>query len=278
MATRGGGWAVLVGGGLAGVAMVAGGVAVATSLSATWNDRATDAAFVFCISLALIVAALTAGAVSGDPLRRGRPAPGHLPLWLVIGIGMVTMAAIVAGLAGGVTWHRDAVAGGGALLAGTLLVLVQSGGEEVYLRGWFMPALARRWGAAPAIALSALLFAGLHMLGGARAPLTLVNMALGGVLFGLLAWRSGGIAVPIAAHFGWNWGESFLLGLDPNPGIGSYGAILNLDLTGARWLGGSDEGLNASVPMTLVLLALVLVARGRGADWQRGGAGWSDGG
>lgn len=274
---RGGGWAVLIGGALVGMAMVSGGVAVATALSETWSARASDAAFVFCISSALIVAALAAGAISGDPARTGRDAWRLPPIWLVLGIVMVSLAAIGAGLAGGLEWRGDTGASA-ALVTGTLLVFIQSGGEEVYLRGWFMPALARRWGAMPAILLSALLFAALHMLGGARSPLTLVNMTLGGVLFGLLAWRSGGIAVSIAAHFGWNWGESFLLGLDPNPGVGSYGAILNLDLTGARWLGGSDEGLNASVPMTIVLVGLLLVARGRAGATTQGGGGWAGGG
>lgn len=276
-ATRGGGWAVLIGGTIVGGAMVSGGVAVATALSATWSARASDASFVFCISLALIAAALAAGMVSGDPIRRGRDARRQVPLWFGLGVAMVTFAAVAAAFNGGATWQGDGGTGAGALLAGTLLVLIQSGGEEAYLRGWFMPALARRWGVAPGIALSALLFAALHLLGGSRAPLTLVNMALGGVLFGVLAWRSGGIAVSIAAHFGWNWGEALLLGLDPNPGVGSFGAILNIDLTGVRWLGGSDEGLNASVPMTIILLALLLVAGSWRGGMKRGGAQWAGG-
>jgi membrane protease YdiL (CAAX protease family) len=59
--------------------------------------------------------------------------------------------------------------------------------------------LARAWGPIAAIGATALAFAALHVAGGGRAPLTLVNLLLGGILFGLLAWRSGGLAAPIAA-------------------------------------------------------------------------------
>ena len=85
-----------------------------------------------------------------------------------------------------------------------------------------------------------------------------MNLTLGGVLFGLLAWRSGGLGASIAAHAGWNWAETILFGLDPNPGTGGFGAIHDLDLVGAMRWGGSTEGLNASLAMTIVLAALIL--------------------
>jgi membrane protease YdiL (CAAX protease family) len=95
-------------------------------------------------------------------------------------------------------------------------------------------------------------------MGGARSPTTLINLFLGGVLFGILAARGGGLAGAIAAHFSWNWSEQILLGLDPNPGVGSFGAWLDLDLAGPALWGGSEEGLNASLAMTMTLLALLV--------------------
>ena len=144
----------------------------------------------------------------------------------------------------------------------------QSASEELFFRGWLQPVLARAWGPIAAIAITAVAFAALHVAGGARTPLTLLNLMLGGLLFGLLAWRSGGLAAPIAAHAGWNWSEAILFGLDPNPGAGGFGAVHDLDLLGpARW-GGSPEGLNASIAMTFVLVALIvpLAARLFGRD------------
>jgi membrane protease YdiL (CAAX protease family) len=85
----------------------------------------------------------------------------------------------------------------------------------------------------------------------------LLNLFLGGVLFGLLAVRTVGLLAPICAHFGWNWGEQLLFGLDPNPGSSVFGAIFDRDLAGDALWGGSGEGLNASVIVTLTLVALV---------------------
>ncbi len=93
--------------------------------------------------------------------------------------------------------------------------------------------------------------------------MALVNLMLGGVLFGLLALRSGGLAAPVAAHFAWNATEDLGFGLVPNPGIGPLGALVDLDLAGPAHWGGSEEGLNTSVGMTVVLAALVVLLLAR---------------
>jgi membrane protease YdiL (CAAX protease family) len=148
------------------------------------------------------------------------------------------------------------------LLAGTVLTIIQCSAEEMLLRGWLQPVLAEHWHSWVAVIAAALVFAALHLLGGARSPLTLVNLLLAGIFFGLLALRTGGIAAPIAAHFAWNWSEALLLGLDVNPGVGSYGALFNLELSGSSWWGGSQEGLNSSIGVTFVLVALVIGCAG----------------
>ena len=147
-------------------------------------------------------------------------------------------------------------AGAGMFLWGTALIVIQSGSEEVFFRGWIQPILVKAWGFA-GILTTAATFAALHLIGGAISVVSVLNMFLGGVLFGLLAARYGGIAVAVAAHFAWNWAEQLLFGLYPNPGIGSFGSILNFDLVGSSWWGGSDEGLNASIATTFALAILL---------------------
>jgi len=184
--------------------------------------------------------ALTAGVLTGV---------GGLALALALAR---TAGAVGPGAAGPVS------AGAFALLLGTTAVLGQSAAEELFFRGWLQPVLVRSWGPAAGVAATAAAFAALHLAGGARSPATLVNLAAGGVLFGLLALRSGGLWAPVAAHAAWNWSEIVGLGLSPNPGIGSFGSLVDLDLVGSPWWGGSDEGLNASGAAALVLVALVL--------------------
>lgn len=181
------------------------------------------------------------------------------------GVGGFLLALALARLAGSVTAGGPALSAGvAAILIGTLCVAGQATAEELFFRGWLQPVLVRGWGAAAGVAVTALVFSGLHMAGGVRSGTALVNLAAGGVLFGLLALRSGGLWAPAAAHVGWNWSEIMGFGLAPNPGVGSFGAIRDLDLGGSAWWGGSEEGLNASVAMTVVLLALILpLAMGR---------------
>ncbi len=199
---------------------------------------------------------------------RTRPAAGIArvrwsALGLALGIAGLLVAALYARLSGSAV-DGQAASVSGALVAGVIIILFQVACEELFFRGWIQPLLTRLAGVAVAVAVTAVLFAGFHVLGGARAPLTLVNLLLGGLWFGLLAWHSRGVLAPIAAHFGWNASEQLLLGLDPNPGVGDFGSVIDWDLTGPTYWGGSDEGLNASIAMTVVLIAFIVPLA-----WQR---------
>ena len=146
------------------------------------------------------------------------------------------------------------------LILGTAIVLLGVAAEELLFRGWLLGALQDMLGSSWAVLLSAIAFSGFHWwAGGAAADVvSLANLMLGGLWFGLLAVRSGGILAPMAAHFAWNASESVVFGLDPNPGIDELGALTNYDLVGLPMWGGSAEGLNASIAMTVVLAALVI--------------------
>lgn len=215
------------------------------------GEAGVEAVFTIAVFGAMLALAVVAGRLSGASALK--PGGGAL-LGAVLGFAGLGAAIGFAALAG------TLVPGASVTLAfvGVAAVAVQVLGEEAFFRGWLQSVLAKGWGAAAAVSIGALAFAGLHLLGGARTPLTLVNLALGGLWFGLLALRGGGIAASAAAHFVWNAGEQLGLGLDPNPGVGGFGALVDLDLMGSPLWGGSEEGLNASLAMTFALLALVV--------------------
>ena len=239
--------------------VVGGAMVLAAPLGAVlagWAPHWQEAVFALILYGVLAGIALVGRWMAGAD-HPTRSAPGWIALGALIGIGGLMLALVDAELAGGVV--RGTVAGTAAtLLLGTVVMIGQAASEELFFRGWLQPVLLRAWGPAVAIGVTALAFAGLHVAGGERSPLTLINLLLGGVLFGLLAWRSGSIAASIAAHAGWNWSEAIVFGLDPNPGAGSFGAFHDLDLSGGALWGGSAEGLNASVAMTLVMVAIIL--------------------
>lgn len=223
------------------------------------DPTAAVAVFYGLLFAPLILLAVVLGYLEHRPVLRIGERPGR---WLLIGFltgtGGLAITVAYAWLNGQIVTGEMASAGMMAILLGIVLTLVQTGTEELLFRGWLQPALVERLGALSGVALGAVLFTTFHLTAGVRAPLSLVNVTLAGTLFGLLALRSGGILAPIAAHFSWNAIEDLGLGLVPNPGNGALGSLLDYDLLGGALWGGQEEGLNASIGTTIVLLALIL--------------------
>ena len=223
-------------------------------LPAPWPDVLTSGALQGMVFGLFLVAAVIAAALEGRRLwRAGAEPPTDLLMGLACGSAGFCTAVLIAYLAGSVTTGAPLSSPIGALVLGAVLVVVQSVAEEAFFRGWLQPVLCASWGAWPGLLLTAAAFALLHIIAGAHGILAVVNLFLGGLLFGLLALRTGGLLAPAAAHFAWNWSESGVLGLSPDPS----GSLLTLRLGGAPlWSGGADT-MNGSLASTLVLIALV---------------------
>ena len=235
--------------------------------SAPWGETIFD----LVIFGALLLVALAGGAAA----RINALAPGRRPLIMLVmgafvGVFGVTVTTGYSATIGTLKVGDPPTGSGILLLWGAATVLLQALSEEVYFRGWLQPVLARAWGTSIAVVVGALAFSALHIVGGAREPLSLINLFLGGLLFGVIAAYGRGILGAVAAHFAWNGAEQLVLGLDPNPGIGNFGSLFNFELVGAASWGGSEEGLNSSLAMTLtlfvVLIPMVLLVRRTLAD------------
>jgi hypothetical protein len=206
----------------------------------------------------ILVAMIAAAFERRNAAALGRRPAAALLLGLFAGFAGLTVSVLYASLAGTLTDGAVNAAVPAVLLWGLAVIALQTAAEEIYFRGWLQPALTARWGEVAGIAAAALAFAALHVAGGAREPISLINLFLGGLMFGLFAARGGGIAAALAAHFAWNAAEQLLYGLDPNPGLGSFGALYDKELVGAPIWGGSDQGLNGSIGMTIALLAILI--------------------
>jgi membrane protease YdiL (CAAX protease family) len=126
-------------------------------------------------------------------------------------------------------------------------------GEELWLRGAGLRALAR--GTSPAVAVvgTGLLFGALHLFNPEASPIAAVNVALVGIWFGTLAWRAQSIWPAIGAHLAWNWFEGFFWGQNVS-GIEARCSLFTATTRGAFFSGGGF-GPEAS-GLTAVLLAL----------------------
>jgi membrane protease YdiL (CAAX protease family) len=228
------------------------------------NAEVTSEAGLTAIAYMIIFAPMAAvgllfARVEGFAAFRLGAAPARWSLaGIALGFGGLAAATGFAALAGTLVREQAIHPAPGLLAAGFALIVFQTASEELFFRGWLLCALERRVGVVAAIAVSAVLFAAFHVLGGARDLMSLFNLLLGGVWFALLAWRSGGLLAPTLAHFGWNLGEELVAGLSPNPGVGPFGALFDWDLVGSPLWGGSEDGLNTSIGMAAVLAALIV--------------------
>lgn len=231
-------------------------------VSAPWPGVVGSLVFRLIVYAPLALIALGACRVDRrSPWLAGAKPSVAAPFGVLVGAGGFALAVALTALAGDVGTapaQLSGPAGIAAIASGVVLFALQSTAEELYFRGWLQPLLCVRWGATAGVLVTALLFAGLHLAGGARAPVSLINLFLGGLLFGLLALRTGGLWAPVLAHFAWNWSEAAGAGLEANPDLGPTGSILHLALRGEPIWSGGDDHLNGSIGMTLVLLALVI--------------------
>ncbi|MBX9662972.1 type II CAAX endopeptidase family protein [Novosphingobium sp.] len=193
------------------------------------------------------------------PVPIGRAPALFAGTGLAMGVVGFALSLALCAIAGTANEGPAAPQGMGLLLLEAALVLLQSGAEELTFRGFLQADLARRWGHTPAVIIAAVTFAMLHFVVAASEPMSFVTMLMGGLLFGFAYARSGSFLMAWMIHFGWNSAEELLFGLYPNPGSGTFGALINIDLRGTGLWGGGPEGLNASISSVVVLAALLVV-------------------
>jgi membrane protease YdiL (CAAX protease family) len=89
---------------------------------------------------------------------------------------------------------------GSMALAGAWFAAVNATLEELVFRGILYDAAESLWGSPAAMATTAAFFGGFHLFGYPPGPLGAVLAGMYGLLLGWLRHRTGGLALPIAAH------------------------------------------------------------------------------
>ncbi|MCP3140381.1 CPBP family intramembrane glutamic endopeptidase [Pyxidicoccus xibeiensis] len=188
------------------------------------------------------------------------------PIWRDLGLGLLGGAAAVLLVAVGV-WLLDGlhlvrapegtVSG---LLRGAWTMLVASLFEETVFRGYAFQRAVQGMGARWAQVLFAVLFTLAHPfppeMEGSVMALAMLNTFMAGWVFGLCYLRTGHLALPVGAHWGWNWVLGSLgFGVSGNDSKGWWTPVFHGKPT---WLTGGDYGLEASV-VTAGVLVLILV-------------------
>ncbi|MEW1837380.1 CPBP family intramembrane glutamic endopeptidase [Nonomuraea angiospora] len=173
-----------------------------------------------------------------------------------VGLAFVLVCALLIAAAGGYSFSWSS----GNLLPAVLAVAATAVGaavtEELMFRGLALQALEAMWGSRVALAITALLFGGMHLANpGATVWSSLAIAVEAGVLLGAAyLWRRS-IWFVAGLHFAWNATEG-LLGI-PVSGHVSPG-LLTAEVSGPALLTGGEFGLEASIVPVLVSLLLAV--------------------
>ncbi|MFC7134681.1 MULTISPECIES: CPBP family intramembrane glutamic endopeptidase [Salinibaculum] len=219
-------------------------------------------------------------------LGGGRAWLAELAVGFAVGLLMavVSVGILVAGgfatVAAAAPTDPSIVLGGGA--AGVLYALIFFGGvglfEEFVIRGYLLVNVAEglrgavdtgRTAVLAAVLGTAGLFGVLHAANPGGTVLSLVNIAVAGLFFGLVFAVTGRLAFPIGAHIAWNFGVGSVFGL-PVSGLTTDTALVTVTTDGPTLVTGGSFGPEGGVVMLAGLAAgvgaFVLWTRLRGGD------------
>lgn len=206
--------------------------------------------------------------LAGRPaVELGRPWASELLAGLGIGVGLMSISVgLVAALGG---YRVSGAQFGIGIVTGLAIGIGAGFAEEIFFRGVLVRLLDKQLGAGPAIAITSILFGGIHF---TNPEATIWGgfaiMVEAGVLLGAAYLLTRRLWLAIGIHIGWNFAQSGLFSINVSgSGLGA-GGLLRSEMDGPAWLTGGSMGIEGSVISVLVGLAggivLLVLARRRG--------------
>lgn len=188
---------------------------------------------------------------------------------LALGMGMMLLVYLVQRAGGWVAVGPGDRTIGQQEGIGLILLLLVSALEEWIFRGFLFNLLLPRVGTVVTLVVTSAVFGLLHI-GNRVGPLTVFNAGLSGAAFGAARLLTGGLAMPVGLHVGWNLMQWPILGY-PLYGVERQGflrfpTLLTCRPQGPRLLSGDSDGPEGSLLDTAVFGALFLILMAR-AGW-----------
>lgn len=223
------------------------------------DEESLDYLFLYNILNAVLsfaVIALIQRGVNREPLSKLGFRQVQSPVeCLVIGIGtplaIFLIGLVVSLLAGsarieGIQWMP-------ADLALSLLFFIPAAfNEEIWLRGYLLNILLRtRMPSWLSILIMSLVFAAMHLANPGIDLLSMVNLTVAGILFGVLFVYTRNLLYPLVFHFMWNWLQGSVFGFKVS-GMDYFSSVIQLQLTQNDLLNGGSFGFEGSVLCTIL--------------------------
>ncbi len=209
----------------------------------------------------------------GTPLNLGHTVVRQVA-GAMVGAGALLSVVGILALTGHaeLTW-RPSVAGAVQVLLLLVPLYIAAFMEEIVMRGYVQRTVHASWGHVPAVVLSALPFALLHVGNPNLSILGVFNIFLIGVFFSLTVIRTGTLWFAAGCHVAWNLVLGPVLAI-PVSGI-QFEGLFTTTFDGPDWLTGGAFGLEGSVVATgvfgvMVVVTLALCALGNRYGEERG--------
>ena len=188
----------------------------------------------------------------------------ELVFGFLLGALLFAALALVRGAMVGATWTFAGPSAAGPAAFGIVTAFLMLFPEELLFRGYAFQRLVAAVGAWPGILMSAVLFGIYHVAGtgmwGIGAFFQFAMPALGGVVFGWLAVRSNGLALPIGLHLGGNWIQLSVLSFQPSSNL-SAATLWSARLPDPAWRSLYSPDLTTHLPFIVTVLVAATVAR-----------------
>ena len=142
-----------------------------------------------------------------------------------------------------------------------ITVLIQSSAEEIICRGFLYYRLQRRYNKpVVSIVLSSVLFGVLHLLNPGVTVLSVCNLILFGIFFGMLVYYLDSMWCAFAVHASWNFTQNIIFGL-PNSGIPAVYSVfkLNPDTASNGFCYNTGFGVEGTFIAVIVISAVIAV-------------------
>ncbi|MFD2417680.1 CPBP family intramembrane glutamic endopeptidase [Amycolatopsis pigmentata] len=185
-------------------------------------------------------------------LAREKARPGLLR-GAAIGVGAFLATMLLIGMFGG--WDHFSAGSFWGFVASIGMMASASVNEELLFRGVIFRFAQDRFGTWIALALSAVLFGGSHLLNSGATLWGAISIAIeAGITLGVCYVFTRSVWLPIGFHFAWNLFESGVFGTTVSGASNAADGLLNTALSGPAVLTGGSFGPEASLLAVLTCL------------------------
>lgn len=143
------------------------------------------------------------------------------------------------------------------LLLGLILFISVGFVEEILVRGCFQHIIYYRHGIAWAIIIPSLIFSVMHFLNPNISHIAALNIALVGIVFGIMTYKSGNLWMAIGYHITWNYFQGNIFNIEVSGSAYGRGLIKSIRVED-NLLNGGAFGIEGGLICTLLLIITII--------------------